>query len=1140
MKLIIHFLFVFTITLAFSQQSPKVILNDSSNLKLSQLKISVNITGNSATTTYDMSFYNGLDRTLEGELVFPLGEGQAVSRFAMDVNGKLREAVIVEKELARVAYESTVRQNIDPGLLEKTEGNNYKARVYPILPKSYKHIVITYEQELFTSGERLIYELPLSFNETIDQFSMTIEAYTNRTPTIENIDYNNFFFRKKGDMYRAYFEDKRCIPNKPIIVQIQNKFGHENILTYSDYFYINKTLNPDLKLKGKPKNVTILWDASYSMRNRNLEEELKLLGNYINYLEDIDITFINFSNAVHSNTIFKIRNGKWRGLKEYIKTITYDGGTSFNLFENLNLNTDEALLFSDCLSNLGIYSKEYKNPVYTINSIVSANHSNLSTIATNSGGNYINLIRLQHQDALQLLKHETFQFLGIANNTSVTEVYPNTNTNITNDFSITGRFSKDTEIELLFGYGGKVTQRIPIVIGASESSKLVKRLWAKQKLKDLNRDKKQNRELIIEHSKQHHLISDYTSMLILDRLEDYVRYRIEPPQELKQEYKQRIKDLDDLKAENEEEIQERRTDLFGDYEDIKKWYATKFPLKISENKKTTQNQQERNTNTDNIDVSETSRSQNTSPINQERDRTFVDSTKRVVRGQVLDASGIPLAGTNIYVKGTSRGTQTDFDGNFIINAEENEELEISYIGYIVKNITAENSNINIKLEEDSSTLDEVVVVGYGVQKRASVTASVTTVVAQSLAGHVSGVQVTEESNDSETAIRGNASIANNSPLYIVDGVVSETNPLTNLKAEDIESLQTLKNEAASSLYGSRASNGLIIIVTKDGKEKNQEAIDKLNEEISEKIELKPWNPDTPYIPILNRESTIEAAYKSYLNIRIKYANSPSFFLDVSDFFDQRNAPELAIRVLSNLVEVELHNHELMRALAYKLEYFKQYGLAVFVYEKVLDLRPEEPQSYRDLALAYEHTGDIRKSFDLLYKIYNGDLLEKDEDERFYGIEHIAFMELTRLVSKYGDELKLSDEQQQRFSKMPLDLRVVIDWNHNDTDIDLWVIDPNNEKAYFSHSKTKIGGRMSEDLTEGYGPESFILKNAIRGNYKVMVDYFSDNVQKISGPTVLKVTLFTNYAKPNEQKETIIVRLDKEEDEIEVGNLKFEN
>ncbi len=135
MKKLVLFIFLSMYLQAFAQEALEIVLKDSSRLKLTSLKVNVSIVGNFATTTYDMKFYNELDRTLEGELVFPLGEGQAVSRFAMDVNDKLREAVVVEKELARVAFESTVRQNIDPGLLEKTEGNNYKARVYPNFAK---------------------------------------------------------------------------------------------------------------------------------------------------------------------------------------------------------------------------------------------------------------------------------------------------------------------------------------------------------------------------------------------------------------------------------------------------------------------------------------------------------------------------------------------------------------------------------------------------------------------------------------------------------------------------------------------------------------------------------------------------------------------------------------------------------------------------------------------------------------------------------------------------------------------------------------------------------------------------------------------------------------------------------------------
>lgn len=96
------------------------------------------ITGDIATTTFDMHFYNPNNRVLEGNLIFPLGEGQSVTAFSLEINDRLWKAVIVEKERARVAFETTVRTKIDPALLEQTKGNNYKARIYPIPAKDIK------------------------------------------------------------------------------------------------------------------------------------------------------------------------------------------------------------------------------------------------------------------------------------------------------------------------------------------------------------------------------------------------------------------------------------------------------------------------------------------------------------------------------------------------------------------------------------------------------------------------------------------------------------------------------------------------------------------------------------------------------------------------------------------------------------------------------------------------------------------------------------------------------------------------------------------------------------------------------------------------------------------------------------------
>ena len=195
-KLYYCFFLLLISTQVFAQSTPKVTVANEHDLKLTDLKVHVEIVGNLAVTTYDMKFYNGLDRTLEGELVFPLGEGQAVSGFAMEVNGKMRDAVIVESELGRVAYEATIRRKIDPALLEKTEGNNYRARIYPIFSKKHKHIILKFEQELQTINGEQSYELPLGISEKLDVFSITMNVFTKQLPKVIKTKYDDFFFEK--------------------------------------------------------------------------------------------------------------------------------------------------------------------------------------------------------------------------------------------------------------------------------------------------------------------------------------------------------------------------------------------------------------------------------------------------------------------------------------------------------------------------------------------------------------------------------------------------------------------------------------------------------------------------------------------------------------------------------------------------------------------------------------------------------------------------------------------------------------------------------------------------------------------------------------------------------------------------------
>lgn len=1123
-----------------AQEIPRVILKDSSELRLSNLHVDVKIIGNLVTTTYKMKFYNSKNRILEGELAFPLGQGQSVSEFAMEVNGKMRKAVIVEKELARVAYENTIQQKIDPGLLEQTQGNNYRARIYPIPAKGYKEIEISHEQNLFIKDKAHFFELPLGFESKLEVFSVHIEVDDQTIkPIIDSGKIENLEFKEWEKSYVLEINKRNFIPKKSLVIKIPVDDMGTKIFTDQDYFHIYKTLTPQKRLKKKPKKVTILWDSSFSMKNRMLDDELCLLEEYFMYLSDVEVQLVGFSNAIKLKRTFRVNQGNWSDLKEVLLGSNYDGGTSFEALNLKELQTDEFLLFSDGMDNLGALDLNSREKIYVINSIVSANHKNLDTYAVNTGGAYINLRRHSKDGAQEILKNEVFQLLGTKHGKSITEVYPKNKINVSNDLLISGRFKSEAEqIELHFGFGNEITQRYKIDLKKKVVSKNVSRIWAKNKLDFLTKNSEENKVDIIRLAKRYQLISPYTSMLILDRVQDYAKYRIEPPRELKGQYKQLVKNLEEEEAYKLEEIADRKEELMEDYLDFRDWWNTDFSIKKKKAKPVKT-------------VVPTSPDENNIP-------PTVDTSRRVVSGTVTDQDDLPLPGANVLVVGTSRVTQTDFDGNYWINAEPDERLEFSYIG--MKSTTLlldENNLISISLSEDSAALDEVVVTGMGIRRESrSLGYAVSTVtveemesnqdsdVSRLLSGKASGVQITSAFGASGTSqsvqIRGLTSFsASNEPLYVIDGYPASESPLANLMPDDIASMTVLKSKAATALYGARGIRGVIIITTKKGIELNSEAIEALEGEIKDKITLKPWNPDTPYLELLEKEKNIEDAYVKYLEIRKRYLNVPTFYIDVADFFDKKGDNEIAITVLSNLIEIELDNHELMRALAYKLEYFKKDDLAIHVYKEVLKLRPEEPQSYRDLALAYKNTGNYEKAYQLLRKIVSGELLEKDENERFYGIEQLAYVEMNNLVFKNKSKISNKENDSIKLSEMPVDIRIVVDWNHNDTDLDLWVEDPKGERCYYGHPKTEQGGKISEDMTDGYGPEEFILKNAIPGKYRISVDYFADTVQKISGPTMLKVTIYIDYGKPTESRKVTVVRLDQNEiDKLEVGSIQI--
>lgn len=214
---------------------------------------------------------------------------------------------------------------------------------------------------------------------------------------------------------------------------------------------------------------------------------------------------------------------------------------------------------------------------------------------------------------------------------------------------------------------------------------------------------------------------------------------------------------------------------------------------------------------------------------------FATAQNRKVTGNVSDASGEPIIGANAIVKGTTLGTITDIDGNFSLDVSANAKvIEISFIGYETQSVTIPaNNQMKVVLKESSLVLDEVVAIGYGVQKKGSLTGSVSKVnseklggrpiadVASALQGQMSGVEIRTTSGEPGSGIqirvRGAASInASSDPLYVVDGI--PVDDLTSLNPNDIESIEVLKDASSSAIYGSRGANGVVLVTTKKGKD----------------------------------------------------------------------------------------------------------------------------------------------------------------------------------------------------------------------------------------------------------------------------------------------------------------------------------
>lgn len=952
-------------------------------VRLQTLAIQTTIQGGVAEISLDMLFHNPNHRVLEGELQFPLLPGQEISGIALDIQGEMRNGVPVPKARGQEIFEAIARRNVDPALLEATQGNAYKLRIYPIPAQGTRRVIVRVLQPLTESEGMFTLRLPLAFAKHLDVFSVEAVVAASEPPKVDSGSLG-LVLEQVGLLYRGKVEKSDLSPEGWLVVSVPASASPEknfNAVRWQDKVYFTAIASVEVQTRKRvlPKTVTLVWDASGSGSNRDHAREYALLDKYFAALGDGQARLIVVRNAAEPAKEFSINQGNWSEIKAYLHTLAYDGGTDLASWKPVE-DCEEYLLFTDGLSNFGKSREDSALPsmrsgqrLYAVTASTEADHNLLRHA---SQGRLIDLLRHDDDAAAQLLLEDatrvrlapeelagkgealldplSSQAEKGASRLSCRLAGWIKARNNAKEETIALRLEHPDGKQESFSLAIPLNEDAPLYTG--EGAPLSARLWGRYAIAEMEANAHRHKATILRLGQELGIVSRETSLIVLETAEDYARYDVTPPASLKAEV--------------------------------------------------------------------------------ERLRAGAGATGD-------SASYLPM--------------------------EKLERMWAERIAWWEKDFTQKATKKDTIQPEPPIGVEDARSVSVPTRDFHS------PVMAQEAAPSIDAYSPTMSYSNGGDA------------------------PAPRMAAAAARSADSAGNDSASRDIGGSIG-----------------------------IALQTWKSDAPYIERMNKAKK-EDMYAIYLDERPSHSRSSAFFLDMADRFYAAQMPELGLRVLSNLAEIEVENRQLLRMLAYRLLEAKEAGLALGIFEKVRELAPYEPQSLRDLAGAHNALGERQQAAELLYEV-----ARRAWDGRFPDINVIALTELNALIATAKETLNIASFDSNLIKNLPSDLRVVLTWDTDNTDMDLWVTDPDGEKCSYENRLTRRGGAMSRDCTGGYGPEEFMIKKAQPGTYRVEVNYFGASQQILSGEVTLYITLTTRFGTTGQEEQVITMRLKNAKDRILVG------
>lgn len=566
------------------------------------LSVNVEVIGSLAFTRYDMTIHNPNGRQMEYQLTLPMSPDEEVVEYYLDIDGRMRSAVVVDKDKARTTFEEVVNRRIDPGLVEKVEGNNYRLRVYPVPAHGTRRTIIVTQQQLPLSGNEYVYALTGGLNARYETFALGVDVYKDFVkPEVKTGSLDNFTFTKGADRYSAAVEKKNFTYDKPLVFTIPLSSTVESLVVAASaeesWFYAVLPQLGGFKAKSVGKPLTIVWDCSLSGLNRDNEREIAFLKAYLANAAPSSLELYTFNDKLSAPVEIKSPEA----LLERIKAIVYDGRSDISTLAALKNSGGNILIFSDGVSSLGEKAPKLDADAVAVTSGSACDFDALKAL----GARHVDLNTSKIEDAVNSACRNAVRIKNIrATAGHVVDISAEKGDLIDDIRAICGKM-KGTAIRLSVELtDGKIVEiaakgdatgagnNVSVVLSGTEGRAYgldlltpfpFERLLAAQQIKRLSaQGEAQNKARIVELATQAGVVTRYTSLLVLEDIGDYVRYEITPPKELQTNDYYRLLDKHQ-KSKAQAEVPAPDSIVADDfntyYKSVIDWWNTKFDKK---------------------------------------------------------------------------------------------------------------------------------------------------------------------------------------------------------------------------------------------------------------------------------------------------------------------------------------------------------------------------------------------------------------------------------------------------------------------------------------------------------------------------------------------------------------------------------